>query len=103
VSAAEKQAVLVQNLIAGLAVPATLEIQETTVPTEMTIGTTQSFVFKVVNIGSQASAAGTISFTNDDGSLVAQGPTTQDLPALDPGASTTITWQVQAATSTNPN
>ncbi len=82
--------------------PVTLEIAETGVPTNVSSGTTQTFTFTVTNIGSQASSEGTITFSNSDGSIILASPAAQDLPALAPGASATLSWQAQVITSPDP-
>jgi CARDB len=101
INVAVNDAALVRQAIAGYTIPAALVIDQTSVPSQMTTGTTQSFTFTVTNIGSTASDAGTITFANNDNSLNVQGGATQTLPSIAAGASAIFTWQVQAGTPAN--
>ncbi len=101
VKAAVSQAAFVRQAIAGRSVPATLSIAETSVPSNPTAGSTQTFTFTVTNIGLEATSTGTLSFTNDDGGLTVQGDAQQPLPALVPGASATISFSVAVSTPSN--
>ena len=101
VRAADRDAVAVRAVLAGRAIPATLSIEETTVPTTAADGSIQTFTFTVSNPGESATAAGSVAFTNDDGGLVVQGAATQPLPALDPGGSAIVTFQVVVTTPAN--
>jgi hypothetical protein len=103
VTLAAQDAAAVRKIVAGQTVPVTLAIDETSVPTTAAAGTTQTFTFTVTNVGDVASSAGTITFTNGDGSLEPVAPTLQTLAALAPGASATYTWQVQVNSPTSAN
>jgi hypothetical protein len=94
VKAVARDAIVVQALLSGKSVPASLVIDETSVPATAAAGSTQTFTVTVTNIGTETSAAGTVTFTNDDGGLVVQGPAEQPLAALDPDESATITYTV---------
>lgn len=103
VTTAVQLASLVRSAIAGLTIPPTFQIDATTVPTQMNHGDVQTFTFTVTNVGSLPTAAGSVQLSNGDGSLIVQTAAQQVLPPLDPGASTTFTWQVQAVTPTQAN
>lgn len=103
VTAAVKDASIVSGLLSGQTIPATLAIDQTSVPLQAGVGTMQSLVFTITNVGGQSSAAGTVTFSNSDGSLVLQGPAQQALAALAPGGSASFTWQVQTQTPSSAN
>lgn len=103
VTSAASTAASLRPVVAPQPVPLTLVIAESDVPVDMTAGTTAPFTFTVTNISGQSSEAGTIAFSNSNASLLVQGAAQQTLPALGPGESATITWQVQAVTPSDPS
>jgi hypothetical protein len=103
VASLSAQVGVIRSIVAGQSIPPTIVIADSSVPTQLAPGATASFAFTVTNIGSAASAAGTVSFENSDGTLAVQGPATLALPALSAGQSTTVTWQVQGVTPSDPS
>jgi hypothetical protein len=103
VQTAVKDAASVRPLIAGVSLPASLNIVETAVPSQATAGSSQTFTFTVTNIGSQPTSPGTISFINSDGSMILSSQAQQDLPALAAGASASFTWTADILTPPNPD
>ncbi len=95
VKAAVNDAAGIRAAIAVLSVPVALDIAETSVPTNVSAGSMQTFTFTVTNVGSQLSSDGTITFSNADGSIILATPAAMVLPALRTGASAVITWQAQ--------
>ncbi len=101
VNSVESLAPAVRSAVAGFSIPVTLQIDQSAVPINVPVNSTQTLTFTVTNLGSQAAAAGSVYFNNSDGSLVLQSPTQQSLPALAPGASTTVSWQVDVLPQQN--
>lgn len=103
VQSAVSQASVASGLIGALTIPVTLSVSPADVPTTMTAGTSQTFTFIITNVGSSPSAEGKITYINTDGSLVVQSAAELSLPPLAAGASTTLTWQVQAVAPASPD
>ena len=91
----------VRAALTGQSAPAALTIDETSVPPSAAVGTAQTFTVTITNDGAAGTDAGTVTFANDDGALVVQGPAQQPLAALDPGASATVTYQVDVIAPSN--